>query len=277
MQLSNIKTIKGIVGAAVMALALTGCSAEKNVLYIQNALPGDVEQTIGLQEVKVEPGDEIMVFVSCDDLETSQRLSLIAGSRRPDFNGGLSTYNNSVTLPYLVNNEGDIDMPMIGAIHVAGLTRQQVAHEVAQRVVESKLAKEGSVNVSVQFSNLTFSAIGEVGKVGTYNITDDRLTLLEALSMAGDLTIHGRRDRVWVIREDKNGERKMMQVDLRDTNFMQSPAYYIEQNDVIYVEPNSVRAGQSTINENTFKSVGFWTSLVSVAISITTLVVTLTR
>lgn len=276
MLFADIKKFKSFACGLVLALVLTGCSAQKKVLYMQNALPDAVEAAIKRQDIKVAPGDELMVFVSCDDAETSQKLSLMSGQRRPDFNGG-QTYTTAVMLPYLVNAEGDIDMPLIGAVHVAGLTRQQIAKEVAMRVVDAKLAKPGTVNVTVQFSNLTFSVLGEVTKTGTYNITDERLTILEALSMAGDLTIYGRRDKVWVIREDKTGDRKMMLLDLRDTKFMQSPAYYIEQNDIIYVEPNEVRSGQSTLNENTFKSVGFWTSLVSIAVSVATLIVTLTR
>ncbi len=276
MLFADIKNFKSSILGFACVLALTACSAQKEVLYIQNALPDAVEAAIQRQDIKVAPGDELMVFVSCDDAETSQKLSLMSGQRRPDFNGG-QTYNTPVMLPYLVNSEGDIDMPLIGAVHVAGLNRQQIAKEVAMRVIDAKLAKPGTVNVTVQFSNLTFSVLGEVVRSGTYNITDEHLTVLEALSMAGDMTIFGRRDRVWVIREDRNGDRKMMQLDLRDTRFMQSPAYYIEQNDVIYVEPNGVRAGQSTLNENTFKSVGFWTSLVSIAVSVATLIVTLTR
>lgn len=257
-----------------MVLFLSGCGAKKNVIYIQDATPDAVVASLERRQIKVEPGDELMVFVSCDDMETSQKLSLMAGMRRPDFN---NPYTSSIMLPYLVNDKGDIDMPTIGSVHVAGLTRQQVANEVAKKVVDAKLAKPGTVNVTVSFSNMTFSAIGEVAKPGTYSLTDERLTVLEALSMAGDLTIHGRRDKIWVIREDKDGNRKTMQIDLRDTKFMSNPAYYIEQNDVIYVEPDEVRAGQSTLNENTFKSVGFWTSLVSVGVSLTTLIVTLSK
>ncbi|MDE7387808.1 MAG: polysaccharide export protein, partial [Muribaculaceae bacterium] len=132
------------------------------------------------------------------------------------------------------------------------------------------------LTVTVSFSNLIYTTIGEVQHPGAYAIDRDRITLLEALGRSGDLTIYGRRDHVWVIREE-GGERKTYKVDLRSTDFMQSPAYYVQQNDVIYVEPNETRTGQSTVNENTFKSVGFWTSITSVLISIATLVVTLTR
>lgn len=278
MKLTNTKGFKTLFGIAMTALVLSGCSAKKNVVYLQNASPEQIEKTIGLKDITIQPADEIMVFVSCEDLEVAQKLSLLAGTRRPDFTKeGVTTTSTGITIPYLVTNEGDINMPMIGPVHLEGLTRQQAAKVIADRIIDEKLAKPGTLNVSVQFSNLTFAAMGEVAKVGSYSITNDRLTLLEALSMAGDLTIHGRRDAVWVIREEPNGDRKTMKVDLRDSDFMKSPAYYIQQNDVIYVEPNSVRAGQSTLNENTFKSVNFYTTLTSVAISLTTLIVTLSR
>lgn len=270
------KKIRTLIFGCALTLLMSGCGAKKEVLYIQNALPDAVEKAIGRPEVKVTSGDELMIFVSCEDPETSQKLSLMGGTRRPDF-ANPSSYNTTVMLPYLVNDEGNIDMPLIGPVHVAGLNRQQISKLVAEKVVAAKLANPGTVNVTVQYANMNFSVLGEVLRPGTYSITDDHTSVLEALALAGDLTIHGRRDKVWVIREDQAGNRKMMCMDLRDSKFMQSPGYYIEQNDVIYVEPNEVRAGQSTLNENTFKSVSFWTTLTSVAISLTTLIVTLTR
>lgn len=270
------KKFRTLTFGCALTLLMSGCGAKKEVLYIQNALPDAVEKAIGRPEVKVTSGDELMIFVTCEDLETSQKLSLMGGTRRPDFTNPVSN-NMTIMLPYLVNDEGNIDMPLVGPVHVAGLNRQQISKLVAEKVVAAKLANPGTVNVTVQYANMNFSVLGEVLRPGTYSITDDHTSVLEALALAGDLTIHGRRDKVWVIREDQAGNRKMMCMDLRDSKFMQSPGYYIEQNDVIYVEPNEVRAGQSTLNENTFKSVSFWTTLTSVAISLTTLIVTLTR
>lgn len=258
-------------------MLLTACSATKQVIYLQDITADGTVATAQIKDITVEPGDEIMVFVSCDDMELSQKLSLVAGSRRQDFTTAVSMVNNSITIPYLVDGKGNINMPILGDIHVAGLTRKQISALVTDDIIKAKLAKAGTVNVSVQFANLFFTTMGEVTKQGRYSITQDHLTLLDALALAGDMTIYGRRDRVWVIRQEEDGSRKSYLLDLRDSKFMQSPAYYIEQNDVIYVEPNNVRAGQSTINENTFKSVGFWTSLTSIAMSLTTLIVTLTR
>lgn len=270
-------------GAIIIAMALTGCNASKEVLYMQKLTPEAIINQAPSKPVKVQPGDEIMVYVSSADPEIAARLSLLSGSRRPEINmnfGGVTANNTSVILPYTVNKTGDINMPEIGTVHVAGMTRQDIAETVQSRIIAAHLVKDDShntVNVTVQFANLSFSTIGEIKNVGNYPITKDDLTLIEALSIAGDLTIYGRRDAVWVLREQPDGTRKAYKLDLRDTAFLESPAYFIQQNDIIYVEPNDVRAGQSTLNENTFKSIGFWTSLASLAITIATFAITLSR
>lgn len=278
MQHSIIRAFKTSIITALAAFALTSCGASKNVIYMQNASPESIIEMAEKADIKVEPGDEIMIYVSSSDAEVAAQMSLMAGTRQPQVtNSGVNTVESRMILPYTVNAEGNITMPEIGTIHVAGLTRQQISKEVINKIVSSHLAHPGAVNVTVQFANLIFTTIGEVSHTGNFNITKDRLTILEAIAMSGDLTIHGRRDKVWVIREESDGNRKMYQLDLRGTDFMKSPAYYIQQNDVIYVEPNDVRAGQSTLNENTFKSIGFWTSLASLAMSVATFILTLTR
>ncbi len=278
MRINILKSVKVAACCLVAAVALSGCNASKEVIYMQNVSPDEVLRQAASKPITVQPGDEIMVYVSCGDAEMAARLSLISGSRRPEIKEGfMLTSSSAVILPYTVSTKGYISMPEIGEVHVAGLTRQQIAELVEQKIIDAKLVKDNSVNVTVAFANLTFSTVGEFNQVGNYSITKDNLTLFEAISISGDLTIYGRRDAVWVYRENPDGSRKSYCVDLRDPAFMQSPAYYVQQNDVIYVEPNAVRAGQSTLNENTFKSVGFWTSLASIAISVATLVVTLTR
>lgn len=171
---------------------------------------------------------------------------------------------------YLVNQDGNIDFPILGEIHVEGLTRMQVTELIKKRLIEEELIKDPIV--TVQFLNFKVSVIGEVGRPGTFDISGDRITLLEALSMAGDLTIYGRRDRVAVIRE-KDGKRSILYHDLRSSDIFQSPCYYLQQNDIVYVEPNNAKTGQSRINSN--NSVGVWLSGVSVLASITSLLVTM--
>ena len=130
--------------------------------------------------------------------------------------------------------------------------------------------------VTVDFMNFKVSIMGEVTAPGTYTINSDKVTVLEAIAMAKDLTIFGERDRVFVIREEA-GERKTYQLDLRSAEIFNSPAYYLKQNDVVYVTPNKVRAGQSTINENSMKSVSLWVSIASLLTTVGVLVVNIVK
>ena len=208
-------------------------------------------------------------------------LASIVNSKDPElalpFNMPLISYqigNQNIgqqrLVGYLVNQDGNIDFPILGEIHVEGLTRMQVTELIKKRLIEEELIKDPIV--TVQFLNFKVSVIGEVGRPGTFDISGDRITLLEALSMAGDLTIYGRRDRVAVIRE-KDGKRSILYHDLRSSDIFQSPCYYLQQNDIVYVEPNNAKTGQSRINSN--NSVGVWLSGVSVLASITSLLVTM--
>ena len=171
-----------------------------------------------------------------------------------------------------MDSNGNIDFPVLGEIQVAGLTRWELSQKIKQMLSEQNLLKDAVV--TVEFMNLKVAVIGEVNSPNTYDITNDKFTLLDALSMAGDLTIYGRRDNVSVIREE-NGERTIYRVDLRSVDLFSSPAYYLQQNDVVYVEPNKVRAGQSTINENNLKSVSLWVSIASFLTTIATLIISL--
>ena len=208
-------------------------------------------------------------------------ITFIVNSKDPElalpFNMPLISYqigNQNIgqqrLVGYLVNQDGNIDFPILGEIHVEGLTRMQVTELIKKRLIEEELIKDPIV--TVQFLNFKVSVIGEVGRPGTFDISGDRITLLEALSMAGDLTIYGRRDRVAVIRE-KDGKRSILYHDLRSSDIFQSPCYYLQQNDIVYVEPNNAKTGQSRINSN--NSVGVWLSGVSVLASITSLLVTM--
>ncbi|MCD8270237.1 MAG: polysaccharide biosynthesis/export family protein [Parabacteroides sp.] len=176
------------------------------------------------------------------------------GYNNGNFEGNGEGYN----LGYLVETDGTINFPLLGKIKVAGLTRRQVIE-----LIQSRLEKEGFIKapvVTVRFLNFRISILGEVKAPGTYNIPSERITLFEALSMAGDLTIHGRRNRVAVIRET-DGVRTILYHDLRSRDIFQSPDYYLKQNDMVYVEPNRVKAETSV--ENQFTNIGTWISLIS--------------
>jgi protein involved in polysaccharide export with SLBB domain len=177
-------------------------------------------------------------------------------------------------LGYSVDNEGNINFPQLGAIHVSGLTRWQLSDLIKNQLVEKQLLKDPVI--TVEFMNFKISVMGEVNSPGTYSIDGDKITILQALSLAKDLTIYGKRDNITVIRE-LNGERHIFKVDIRNSNLFESPAYYLQQNDIVYVEPNRVKAGESTINENNFRSASFWMSFGSFLVTICNMIILASR
>ena len=256
--------------SALAVVLLAGCKTQREVTYFQDLNVNSPQLIDSIGTVRMEPDDQISILVSCKEPEIAALFNLVRSQQRVGMTtqgSGLS--NNGETSAYTIDSEGNIDFPVLGKLHVAGLTKQEVATLVKQRLVESDQVKNPVV--TVEFANLAFSVLGEVKNAGKYPITRNRTTLLDAISMAGDLTITGLRDSVYVIRE-ADGKRLAYSVDLRSKDVFTSPVYYVKQNDVIYVRPNAMRAGQSTINENTFSSVGFWMSVGSFLMSLGVLV-----
>lgn len=261
---------------ALTATAAISCSTTyKKINYIQDATPGQSEEILINKGILIQPKDMISIVVSSRNPELAQIFNLprVTYQLGSGTTGGSGSNSNGI-VGYSVNNDGNIDFPVLGEIHVAGFTRWEVSKMIKKMLAERDLLKDAVV--TVEFMNFKVSVIGEVNNPDTYDITGDKITLLEALSMAGDLTIYGRRDNVSVIRE-QNGERVIYRVDLRSVDLFDSPAYYLQQNDVVYVEPNKVRAGQSTINENNLKSVSLWVSIASFLTTIITLIVSLSN
>lgn len=249
-----------------MVVLLAACSAPKEVLYLQDISLIKEEVIDKSYEVIIHKDDLLAIIVNSKDPE----LALPFNMPLVSYQIGGQNVSQQRLVGYLVNQDGNIDFPILGEIHVEGLTRMQATELIKKRLIEEELIKDPIV--TVQFLNFKVSVIGEVGRPGTFDISGDRITLLEALSMAGDLTIYGRRDRVAVIRE-KDGKRSILYHDLRSSDIFQSPCYYLQQNDIVYVEPNNAKTGQSRINSN--NSVGVWLSGVSVLASITSLLVTM--
>lgn len=259
----------------VVVASLAACNSQtwKNINYLQD-INGDTVMPMAVNRgIIIQPQDQLSIIV------TSRNNQLAA-----QFNKSVATYYTGSELGttgasqritgYVVDNEGDIMFPQIGRIHVAGLNRWELQDMITQRLVEEGLLTDA--NVTVEFLNFKISVLGEVPSPGSYSVTGDKITIFQALALARDLSIYGKRDNVMVVRE-QNGERRIYTLDLRNSSIFDSPAYYLQQNDVVYVTPSDVRAGQSTINENYFKSGSFWISLGSLAITVTNLVITLVR
>ena len=246
----------------------TSCASSKKVVYLQDVVPLKQQVIEQKYEVYIHNDDLLAIMVNSKNTE----LALPFNMPMVTYQLGSQSAPQQRVLGYLVDTNGDIDFPILGKLHVAGLTRLQLTDLIKQRLIEEDLIKDPIV--TVQFLNYKVSVMGEVNRPGSFNISGDRITLLEALSMAGDLTIYGRRDRVAVIRE-KDGKRTILFHDLRSADIFNSPCYYLQQNDIVYVEPNKSKAGQSEINQN--KSVGVWLSAASILVSIASLIVTLTK
>ena len=250
----------------LMAVLLMSCNTSKEILYFQDINVNQPEVISGARDITVQPKDQISILVSSKDPQLAALFNLTRAQARVG-TGGVSS--GGEVSGYTLDDKGNIDFPVLGTLHIAGMTKSQIAALVKQKLIDENLVKDPVV--TVEFMNLYFSVLGEVKSPGKYSITKDQITLLEAISMAGDLTITGKRDAIFVIREE-NGERVTHWVDLRSKDIFKSPVYYLKQNDVIYVQPNKMRAGQSTINENNVKSVSLWISVASFLTSLGVLI-----
>lgn len=253
----------------ISAFILSSCSSIANFNYFQDTANGDVNQIPSLTEaIKVKPYDKIYIFISCKDPQLSSIYNLITVTRRiGNQNGNGSNTSSSSVTSYTIDADGDVEVPVLGKIHVGGLTRGQIADLVKNKLTTSAEGVKDAT-VTVEFANLHIGVLGEVRNQGIISIDRDQFTLLDAISRAGDLTQYGNRKNVKVFRKDGTAL-KTYEVDL--TNFQdvcQSPVYMLQQDDVIYVEPNKVRARQSTATGNTLLTPSFWMSVLSVALSV---------
>lgn len=252
---------KLLVCFAVLLTMLVSCKTEEKILYFQDIVVNQPQDIQGARDITVQPKDQISIVVSSKDPQLAALFNLVQAQTRLSGGEGASAMNSSGAVSgYTIDDEGNIDFPVLGSLHIAGMTKSQIAALIKSKLISENLVKDPVV--TVEFMNLYFSVLGEVKSPGKYTISKDQITLLEAIAMAGDLTITGKRDAIFVIREEA-GQRITHWVDLRSQDIFQSPVYYLKQNDVIYVQPNKMRAGQSTINENNVKSVSLWISIAS--------------
>ena len=257
---------------------LASCSSSKRIAYFQDLKPGESELFTSLSPhyIKVLPGDKITILINSREPQLAELFNLAITAKAIG-----TTSNNSGILSYTVDLEGYIEFPVLGAINVNGKTRaithtytsikvlgainvngktrKEIASLIKEELISRELLKDPVV--TVEFANLCISVLGEVKTPGRYSIDRDKVTLLDAIGMAGDLTIYGKRDKVFVLREN-GGTRYSYSVNLCSAeDLFSSPAYYLQQNDIVYVEPGNVRANQSTVNGNTIRSTYFWISV----------------
>ena len=269
---SFIQQRNGLLFFALLLL-MSSCNVSKRITYFQDIQDHQAASSTTEQptpEIRLRPEDKISIVVNSKVPELTALFNLPYITRIWSSSGDNNTSNHGISA-YVIKSDGTIDFPVLGLIQVAGKTREELAAYIKSELMDRNLVNDPVV--TVEFMNLQFSVMGEVKSPGSYRITRDHITLLDALSMAGDLNITGRRDNVLVLRPDYSGNITAYNVDMRSfDNVKSSPAYYIHQNDYIYVEPNTKRANQSTINANTVQSVSFWISVASFLASMATTV-----
>ena len=230
------------------------------------------------QNIVLKPEDQVFIIVSCRDPQISAMFNLPYYTNRI---GGVESFSSSnftinsyssanSVVGYTVDNEGNIDFPILGKIPVAGLRRQEVADLIKQKLIESNQIKDPVV--TVEYMNLGVAILGEVARPGRFRIDRDHFSIFDALSMAGDLNINGKRKDVTLIRHTLEGD-QVYKIDLTSgKEIYKSPAFYIQQGDVVYVAPTSKRARESSVNGNTVRSTSFWISVASLATSVAVLI-----
>lgn len=272
MKLKQYKSLTAV--TAGLTLLACSCSSTKDISYFQDLRPGTEHVLPAVTPIKLQPDDKITIIVSTSDARLNSLYNLPVAETRlssSDSNGKATMTSSGNVSPYTIDSQGDINFPVLGKLHIAGMNREEVAEYIRRELISRDLAKNPIV--TVEYLNLSVSVMGEVSSPGLYNFNSDNFTILEALSAAGDLTIYGKRDNVRVLREE-NGKQKVYELDLNSGDLLtQSPVYYLKQNDVIYVEPNATKARMSTPNGNSALTPTFWISIASFVTTIAVLIV----
>lgn len=251
-------------------ILLGSCTAQKRVWYLQDAQPDTSEQILQNGQIRIKPLDQLTIVVNSKDPElavpfnSSTSYSSLSGTMTNASSGTQSLQTRTV------DENGILDIPVIGKIDCKGKTRGELAQIIADQIIAGGYINDPTVNV--QFANMKISVIGEVTRPGEYTITRDKVSIFDALAMAGDLTVYGIRTDVAVVRE-VNGVRTIEYLDLTKKDIFNSPAFYLQQNDAVYVKPNKYKAQSGEINQNRT----FYLSLAGTVISVATLIITLTK
>lgn len=269
-------------GLLAVTLLLGSCSTPKNITYFPELNNGSTVQAEQLLDIRVKPEDKLSIVVSTQDPALSTLFNLTTTQNRlgqttsATTTVGNSSGGNGQVSYYTVDSFGDINFPVLGKIHIAGLTREQVAEKITEELVKAALVKDPIV--TVEFANTGISIIGEVKSPGRYEFNKDHLTIIDAIAMAGDLTMNGLRENILVLRNAGNGKQDAYRINLLNAQELaSSPVFYLQQDDVIYVEPNDKKKRETTPNGNTPYTPSFWVSMGSFGVTIATLVITLTK
>ena len=264
-----MEKVNKLICVILLSFLLAACQSYKKVPYLQDVeAVNQATQQETLYDAKIMPKDLLTIVVSCTSPELAAPFNLTIAS--PSNLSIQYTTTQPVLQQYLVDNEGKISFPVLEALTVGGLTKKQ-----AEQLIVDKLKpymKENPI-VTVRMVNYKISVIGEVARPGTFTISNEKVNLLEALAMAGDMTVYGLRDNVKLIREDANGKQQIVTLDLNNAETILSPYYWLQQNDIVYITPNKAKARNSDVGNST----SLWFSATSILVSVVSLLVNILK
>lgn len=263
-----MKKFKTLLMLCILALPVASCKTPDDVVYLQDLTPTSPLPVQATQYITIQPGDKLLINVHSRD-ENISALFNIRGANNSgmNYNAGNSQNSNTLDLSaYTVDADGNINFPVLGAIHVGGFTRQQVADYIRDILVDENLVKDPYVTCA--FSNSYIYVMGEIGGHGRILLQKDAVSIIEAIATAGDLTLYGSRTDIQVMRVI-NGQLRTYEIDLTDaSNIIKSPVYYVQPNDIIYVRPITKRQYETTALGNSVRTPSFWLGIAGTVLSL---------
>ncbi|SEF46508.1 polysaccharide biosynthesis/export family protein [Parabacteroides chinchillae] len=260
-----------VVGVVLLTLLLGSCGTPKDVIYFQGVDSLTPEQKEAMNQsynTRIVPDDLLNITVTAWD------PSVVTPFNPPTYaysqQGDQPVFASQSLYNYLVDKDGMINFPVLGMLHVAGMTKQELSKMLEEKI--SKYVKDPLVNI--QISNFKVTLMGEVNRPGSLTARNDRLSILDAIGQSGDLTINANRKNILIIR-DENGQKEMARLDLTDPAIFASPYYYLRQNDVIYVEPNKAKKKNARYSQAQQYNITVFSSVISAVSIITSMVITI--
>ena len=249
-------------------IAITSCTSYKKVPYLQNSAEIDTTVISKLYDARIQPKDMLTITVSSEKPEAAIPFNLTVPTSLNSSSGSKSLSSQPVLQTYLVDNDGCIDFPILGKLQINGMTKSEVEEMIKERI-KSNFTTDPIV--TVRMANYKVTVLGEVGAPGVHTIANEKVNIFEALALSGDLTIHGKRDNIKLIRENTDGTKQIVPLNLNDANIIYSPYYYLQQNDILYVEPNKAKAHNSDVSSMT----SMWFSATSLLMAVVTFLLNL--
>lgn len=271
MHAAATRNMKQILLSLLAILSLASCRTSTNLTYFSDlSAVSDAGIPLQTSKITIQPSDELLINVTAPVSEAVAVYNLPFSN--PALSDEMLAYNitGERTQTYIVDSEGYIKFPVFGRIHVEGLTTAQLAEELTRRIAEDV----ESPFVRVELVNFKVKVLGEVSRPGMYKMNTEKVTVLDALAQAGDLTVFAKRDNVVVMRQEGD-KLEYHRLDLNDSKSLQSPYYFLHQNDVVYVEPGSARRGQAEYNQNNSYKVSVVSAIVSACSVVASLVIAL--